>query len=122
MLSKEQGIVAIGICAAYDIFLHWGTFWEGLLHLVRSSKPKQPLPQPQGAGEAEGDTGEVLLKGGGGGGPLRNMVLEEERKTLNGCVRDACCGKGVTKKSPALENGSAVRLTRRLGVLKLMVI
>lgn len=23
MLSKEQGITAIGVCAAYDILIHW---------------------------------------------------------------------------------------------------
>ena len=29
LLSKEQGITSIGVCAAYDVLLHWKHLWRG---------------------------------------------------------------------------------------------
>ena len=28
LLSKEQGVMVIGVCASYDVFVHWGELWS----------------------------------------------------------------------------------------------
>ena len=35
MLSKEQGIMVIGVCAAFDGILNWEVFWEKFFWLLR---------------------------------------------------------------------------------------
>ena len=48
MLSKEQGVVSLGVCAAFDILLHWDVFWEQALFLVRT-KPNGHERQENGS-------------------------------------------------------------------------
>lgn len=38
MLSKEQGIVVIGVCATFDVILHWEIFWDGVFKLVKTKQ------------------------------------------------------------------------------------
>ena len=44
MLSKEQGITALGVCAGFDVLLHWEAVWTTFLKrspAVSSDAPKQ---------------------------------------------------------------------------------
>ena len=45
MLSKEQGIIALGICASFDVLLHWETLQRGLWKILpaRASVTKVSL-------------------------------------------------------------------------------
>lgn len=72
MLSKEQGIVSLGVNAAFDIILHWKMFWAGLFAFLKA-KPS----------EAVGREGEVLLKE-----KLNIGGVVEERNDSNGSVGD----------------------------------
>ena len=38
LLSKEQGVMVIGVCASYDIFVHWNDLWTGVFSKFRSSR------------------------------------------------------------------------------------
>lgn len=108
MLSKEQGIVSLGVCATFDIVLHWKVFWEGLLSFLKA--------KPCGAPEVRGEgTGQVLLKeklsiGG---------VIEEERNGFNGSIGDTVNGKHskVVKRNRERSGNHLVisALAKRLG-------
>lgn len=37
LLSKEQGVMVIGVCASYDVFVHWNQLWTIVLSKFRSS-------------------------------------------------------------------------------------
>jgi hypothetical protein len=37
LLSKEQGVMVIGVCASYDIFVHWDELWTIVYNKFRSS-------------------------------------------------------------------------------------
>lgn len=52
MLSKEQGVMVIGVCASYDIFLHWEELWTSLFDKFRSSS--------KSCDKVKSDTDEVL--------------------------------------------------------------
>lgn len=38
LLSKEQGITALGVCAAFDVFLNWDTIWSAVARNKHSRK------------------------------------------------------------------------------------
>ena len=40
MLSKEQGITVLGVCAAYDVLKHWGSVLNMIQMLFRLGKDK----------------------------------------------------------------------------------
>ena len=37
LLSKEQGVMVIGVCASYDVFVHWDELWTVVFSKFRSS-------------------------------------------------------------------------------------
>ena len=51
MLSKEQGVMVIGVCVSYDVFIHWEEVWTGIFDILRSGKK---------LGKLKDDTDEVL--------------------------------------------------------------
>ncbi len=58
LLSKEQGIVAIGLCAAFDLILHWDMFWERIFNLFQVKSPRRP-------GRGNSEEMELLRAAGG---------------------------------------------------------
>jgi len=38
LLSKEQGITALGVCAAFDVFLNWDSIWSAVAGNKHSGK------------------------------------------------------------------------------------
>lgn len=38
LLSKEQGITALGVCAAFDVFLNWDSIWNAVARNKHSRK------------------------------------------------------------------------------------
>ena len=40
MLSKEQGVTVLGVCAAYDVLKHWGSVLNMIQMLFRLGKDK----------------------------------------------------------------------------------
>ena len=108
MLSKEQGIVAIGVCGAYDVLLHWEMLWCELVEWIRVKRSS--------TAECKGheSSADVSLKGDN---DLVGMAPEEHGKGLNGLVRNhSCLKKGKTNKVP---NDKLVKnVTKRLGMLQ----
>ena len=45
MLSKEQGITALGVCAGFDVLLHWEAVWSTLLKTIRSITNSSESPK-----------------------------------------------------------------------------
>ena len=50
MLSKEQGITALGVCASFDVLLHWEVVWSILLK--RSAAGSKDDDTKQASGKA----------------------------------------------------------------------
>lgn len=57
MLSKEQGITALGVCIAFDVLLHWQVFWKVIFRKKSFTyggtiKENSRTLQPHGNGRA----------------------------------------------------------------------
>lgn len=115
MLSKEQGIVALGVCASYDIIVHWEVFWNGLFCWVRDRK----VAMRESVGSEGTSGGEVLLKGSLGG-----VITEERNGThsctnggLNSLVRNTSGQNSKQDKKKTPSDSSFRNLAKRLGIL-----
>jgi hypothetical protein len=106
MLSKEQGIVALGVCATFDVILHWNMFWEGLFSFILRAKQNGPAAAAAVPIREEGaaGNGDILLRERVGIGG----VIEEQ----NGNV---VSGKAKTVKRNREFSGKTVALAKRLG-------
>ena len=38
LLSKEQGITAVGVCALFELFLNWNSLWQSLIRTKSNEK------------------------------------------------------------------------------------
>lgn len=56
MLSKEQGVVVIGVCACFDIVLHWQVLWQELFAALKDRKKKIKGGGEGAVGEKSSDT------------------------------------------------------------------
>ena len=41
LLSKEQGITAVGVCAVFDLFLNWNSLWQAVTRTKNNEKAKK---------------------------------------------------------------------------------
>ena len=105
MLSKEQGIVAIGVSATFDVILHWDVFWEGLFHFLKTT-PRSP--KRKNSDEVHGDalSGDIIVNGSGIGG-----VVEEESSLTD----EGKSSQGNSKKDLSMEASLFSDLAKRLG-------
>lgn len=110
MLSKEQGIVSLGVCATFDIILHWEVFWAGLCSFLKT-RPRGAAVV-EGGGDANGSE-EVVLKE-----KLSIGGVVEERNGYHGNVGDTTNGKCI-KPAKRWSGRSLVMsaLAKRLGNL-----
>lgn len=108
MLSKEQGIVSLGICATFDVILHWEVFWTGLCSFLKTTPTVPPAVNAN-------DTEQVVLKD-----KLSIGEVVEERNGYHANVGDNINVKCNTKLSKGIRDCSGKCLTmsalaKRLG-------
>lgn len=72
MLSKEQGVVVIGGCACFDLFLNWEPLWGELFDLVRTIMGGGVKNRSGGGG---GGGGSSCHNGSGGGDGYRTHMV-----------------------------------------------
>lgn len=79
MLSKEQGVMAIGMCAGFDILLHWNTVWS---MLVYKSKIESKTESSTHVNSTEGTNGttHAVLENGGSRVSNGNIVVKKGGK------------------------------------------
>ncbi len=97
MLSKEQGIVAIGICACFDGLLHWQVLLDSVFS-VQSLKRKTSEQESSGVSGESSDS---------------NNEEEVHRPSANGSLADSKSNLSNTYGSPQRLNGLTV--TQRSG-------
>lgn len=117
MLSKEQGIVSVGVCAVFDVILHWEMFWDVFFRLLKANHTvATPGTVRDGEGNSE-DTAveQVLLKDNIGG------VLEQ-CNGLNGLVGGASNGKRTKPKRKQHLNAELSDLAKRLGIETIIIV
>lgn len=100
MLSKEQGIVVVGVCATYDIILHWEIFWGGIFRFIKS---KHKAAETKKNGNGGNDKDEVLLKEIGDVIEGRNGINRDTLKQIKASRRNqddwnASSAKSVAKR------------------------
>ena len=117
MLSKEQGIVSVGVCAVFDIILHWETFWDAFFCLLKTNNSAVT----PGAGEVSSEdttaTEQVPLRDNIGG-------MLEQCNGLNGLVGGTLNGKRTksVRKQHFNENSTELRdLAKRLGTTIVLI-
>ncbi len=101
MLSKEQGVTALVVCAGYDVLLHWRTVQNVIFSWKRTEQGK--LPVSENGGDRVRIIGDSNGEGGGEGGGNRNRK-DKTRLRQRGCELDRrnheedALPKGLTKR------------------------
>lgn len=127
MLSKEQGIVSVGVCAVFDVILHWGTFWDAFFRLLKTSHSSTAAAPGLGTtrnGESNNnheDTATEQL-------PLKDHIggVFEQCNGLNGLVEGTSNGKRTKSAIPKRkqqfnENTTQLSdLAKRLGMTTIL--
>lgn len=99
LLSKEQGVMAIGVCASYDIFVHWDEIWTSIFNtLFRKSIKK--LKDETDVSQSSDDAKEA---------PQNTTTTQVSQTSatnrLNGMTSSKLCNGGSKVKStPAAPN------------------
>ena len=78
LLSKEQGIVGVGVCASFDVLLHWRCLWESIFRSKGSKKKSE----------------EKEITGGGSGESSDSNNEEDLHKSVNGTAQASSEGGG----------------------------
>jgi len=102
MLSKEQGIVGVGVCASFDILLHLKPLWESVV------RPKGGKKRTEGKDVA-----------GGGSGESSDSNNEEDlHKSKSSTVQDSEGQGKVHHSGPPRINGMTVGVRQGHGKSK----
>lgn len=117
LLSKEQGVTVLGVCAGYDVFLHWDTLWStlvgGCLNRRKRKVSSEGDDYPTQAAEGESEGKETI--------PVENASTGDNGRIVNKTSQDShtTAGNGKHKskgerKSPIDSNNAAATVVSRL--------
>ena len=107
MLSKEQGITALGICASFDVLLHWEALQRGLWKIL-PSRASITNVSPKSSSSCGGNNVQSRSEMNSGLGTTKTTVKSKCKTSLS----------SYTKEHDSSLTGSALGVKWRLGELK----
>ena len=113
MLSKEQGVVSLGVCAAFDVILHWDVFWEQALFLIKTKPTNSHPPHHHHHEQENGAVEKPVLKDEWSAG---GVVQEEQNSSTLVVTGTTSITTKKQRKYSAKNHLVVSSLAKRLGI------